>query len=59
MSWGYWGIVAGLGVLLAVFFISLDLFYSDTKEAAKRNGPGAEERQGGSRTAASNAKHAA
>ncbi len=59
MSWGYWGIVAGLGVLLAVFFISLELLYSGTKEAAKGNGPGAEERQGESQAAASNARHAA
>lgn len=59
MSWGYWGIVAGLGVLLALFFISLDLFYSGTEESAKRNGSDAEARPEGSQAAVSDTKHAA
>ncbi len=31
MSWGYWGIVAGLLALLTIFFVSLDLVYSGAK----------------------------
>jgi hypothetical protein len=27
MSWGYWGIVSGLLVLLTVFFFCIDLLY--------------------------------
>ena len=27
MSWGYWGIVTSLLVLLTVFFFCIDLFY--------------------------------
>lgn len=28
MSWGYWGIVTGLVVLLVVFFVSMEILYS-------------------------------
>jgi hypothetical protein len=31
MSWGYWGIVTGLVVLVATFFICLELVYSGSK----------------------------
>lgn len=31
MSWGYWGIVAGLLALVAIFFVSMDLLYAGTK----------------------------
>lgn len=31
MSWGYWGIVAGLLALLTIFFVSVDLVYSGAK----------------------------
>jgi hypothetical protein len=31
MSWGYWGIVAGLLALLTVFFFCMDLFYRHEK----------------------------
>ncbi len=30
MSWGYWGIVTGLVVLVATFFVCMRLVYSDT-----------------------------
>jgi len=33
MSWGYWGIVAGLLALLTVLFFCLDLFYRHEKKA--------------------------
>jgi hypothetical protein len=38
MSWGYWGIVAGLAVLLAVFFICMELLYAHVRQAAKEGG---------------------
>ena len=31
MSWGYWGIVAGLAAMVATFFICIELLYSNTK----------------------------
>ena len=31
MSWGYWGIVTGLLVLVTVFFFTIDLFYRGKK----------------------------
>lgn len=34
MSWGYWGIVAGLLVLLTVFFFCMDLLYDARQEFA-------------------------
>lgn len=37
MSWAYWGIVTGLVVLVANFFLCLNLLYSDTK--GPREGP--------------------
>lgn len=38
MSWGYWGIVAGLAVGLAVFFICMELLYAHVRQAAKEGG---------------------
>lgn len=38
MSWGYWGIVAGLAGLLAVFFICMELLYAHVRQAAKEGG---------------------
>lgn len=46
MSWAYWGIVTGLVVLVANFFLFLNLLDSDTKEprlAAKRAAGGSVE----------------
>jgi hypothetical protein len=48
MSWGYWGIVTGLVVLLVVFFVSMEILYSRAKgpvggatgSPAGRNGEG-------------------
>jgi hypothetical protein len=34
MSWGYWGIVAGLAVLVATLFVCLAIVYSDSKTSA-------------------------
>jgi len=33
MSWGYWGIVAGLLVMLTLFFFCIDILY-DTRRRA-------------------------
>jgi hypothetical protein len=34
MSWGYWGIVTGLLVLLTVFFFCIDILYDAQKKLA-------------------------
>ncbi|WP_447977559.1 hypothetical protein [Candidatus Nitrospira bockiana] len=44
MSWGYWGIVSGILVLVTLFFFCLDLFYREPNtiiEAEKTGGEGA------------------
>jgi len=35
MSWGYWGIVVGLVVEVAVFFVCMELLYSNAKGSLK------------------------
>jgi hypothetical protein len=35
MSWGYWGIVVGLVVEVAVFFVCMTLLYPNAKESPK------------------------
>jgi hypothetical protein len=35
MSWGYWGIVVGLVVEVAVFFVCMTLLYPDAKGSPK------------------------
>lgn len=55
MSWGYWGIVAGLLVLLTVFFFCMDLLYRGTRTPPRREGTS--DSHGATRTADS--KHAA
>ncbi len=32
MSWGYWGIVAGLVALLVVFFVSMEILYARARK---------------------------
>lgn len=59
MSWGYWGILAGVVTLLGVLFVCMELLYAGARGAARGNGSGADESRGGSQTAASDAKHAA
>jgi hypothetical protein len=39
MSWGYWGIVTGLLVLVTVFFFSIDLFYRGKKTPSDELAP--------------------
>ncbi len=57
MSWGYWGIVAGLVVLLAVFFICMELLYAHVRQAAKAGGLSVE--TGSDQPSGSTAKQAA
>lgn len=41
MSWGYWGIVTGLAIMLGVFFFSIALVYSgvgNSRQATRRQG---------------------
>jgi hypothetical protein len=35
MSWGYWGIVVGLVVEVAVFFVCMEIVYSNAKGSPK------------------------
>lgn len=35
MSWGYWGIVGGLVALVAIFFVCIELLYSNAKGSPK------------------------
>jgi hypothetical protein len=55
MSWGYWGIVTGLLVLLTVFFFCLDLLYPDEKKRM----PSEDIPDGQKTTRAADSKHAA
>jgi hypothetical protein len=52
MSWGYWGIITGVLVLLTVFFFCIDLLYRDQKRGLGTGRPGDAERPSGSRHAA-------
>lgn len=38
MSWGYWGIVAGLLILLTGFFFCMDLLYRGTEKTPPYEG---------------------
>jgi len=38
MSEVYWGIVAGLVAMVAVFFVCMDLLYSNTKRSLRQSG---------------------
>jgi len=38
MSGVYWGIVAGLVALVAVFFVCMDLMYSNAKGSLRQSG---------------------
>lgn len=55
MSWGYWGIVTGLLVLLTVFFFCLDLLYRDERKTRHRE----EAPDGHKASRAADSKHAA
>jgi len=36
-AWGYWGIAAGLVVLLAIFFVCMEILYSNAKKPLTGN----------------------
>ncbi len=55
MSWGYWGIVTGLVVLLVVFFISMEILYARARGAMG----GATSSPAGNGEGAAGKKHAA
>lgn len=38
MSWGEWGIVAGVGAVLGAFFLSMELLYAHARNVAGRKG---------------------
>jgi hypothetical protein len=39
MSWGYWGIVTGLVVVVATLFVCLELVYSRPKTSPEASPP--------------------
>jgi hypothetical protein len=43
MSEVYWGIVAGIGALVAVFFVCMDLLYSNAKKPLRQSDRSQEE----------------
>lgn len=59
MSWGYWGILAGVMTLLAVFFVCMELLYAGARGTGRGKGSGSDESRDEKPTAASDAKHAA
>jgi hypothetical protein len=34
MTWGYWGIVSGLLILLGIFFVAMEILYARAKNGA-------------------------
>jgi hypothetical protein len=55
MSWGYWGIVTGLLVMLTLFFFCMDILYGTKQKftGTSRTTPaGTDEGAGGKRHAA-------
>jgi hypothetical protein len=40
MTWGYWGIVTGLAVLLLIFFACMEILYHRTGETPAIGEPG-------------------
>jgi hypothetical protein len=55
MPWGYWGIVTSLLILLALFFVCVDILYRGSKTTIERGMPASAD-QG---TTVSRIKHAA
>lgn len=50
MSWGFWGTVTGVVIVLAGFFVCMELLYSNARHAGKRRvaaPPQAEQRERG------------
>jgi hypothetical protein len=56
MTWGYWGIVTGLLVLLGIFFACMEILYARAKNG--RDGRMGAPTEGGGSAAKDN-KHAA
>lgn len=38
MSWGYWGIVAGLLTMMGIFFVCMAILYPAEKESSSLSG---------------------
>jgi hypothetical protein len=57
MSWGYWGIVSGLLVLLTVSFFCIDLLYDMRQKFPRRGKTGAPGET--TTTSSSDSKHVA
>jgi uncharacterized membrane protein len=53
MSWGYWGIVTGLVVMLVLFFVSMAIIYHTTETSERgKSTPLADEGRSGKKHAA-------
>ena len=57
MSWVYWGIVAGLGMLVTLFFLCVEIL-RPTWKTTERDAPGSGA-SGSRRTRSSGSRHAA
>jgi hypothetical protein len=59
MSEVYWGIVAGLVVLVAVFFVCMDLLYSNAKGSLRQSDRSGEEPSESTRQTSTRGRYAA
>lgn len=59
MSLVYWGIVAGLVAMVAVFFVCMDLLYSDAKRSLHARGDMTDEPVEAAREASTSGRYAA
>ena len=59
MTWGYWGIVAGLLVLLGVFFACMEILYARARNGESGGSGGIGASEGAGSGAAKDTKHAA
>lgn len=50
MSWGYWGIVAGLLSMVAVFFVCMEIIYAQARKGLEEMNRHADGQQTASRT---------
>jgi hypothetical protein len=59
MSGVYWGIVAGVAAMVAVFFVCMDLLYSSPKGSLRQSGRSGEGPSGSTRQTPTRGRYAA
>jgi hypothetical protein len=59
MSWGYWGIVAGLVAMLALFFVCMELMYPSAKKTSRASNKTADKPGESAQQATTSGRHAA